>query len=496
MGQGERVACARYHGQNISMVTVITRKGNILEVSPPNEGVLRDVLSYTYFRKGLVYGQETINKIVSSYSVIGDKLYTTQGALKLITDRFTELGIQYTCADTGKVLLNPDYEYAEVTIGPVEFRHNQDEALAAIISNDSGVIEAVTAYGKTFLITLAAVLYHKHRILILTPSKTLFNSTYRRLMEHTADVGRVGNGYSETGMRIVLCTFRSILKAANQQYDVVFVDECHGLAADGCSSDFVKLKRYQKCIGLSATAFDRIDGANKLVEMMIGPSIFKTTYQSAVDAGSVVPINVEMIPVTKGPSSEVYQSTLAKKRNLYWNNLGRNKVIANALPDIAKKYNLRSDYQSLIIATTVIHAFQLSRYLPGYTVVYGGLSKAQLDKAKKMGAVDDDYKALRPKQLEELQKSFEADKLKHVIATTVWGEGVDFPALDMLVNVSGESTPIQLTQWTGRLSRINPSTGKSMGVVVDTMDDWDTWALGRAKQRRRQYLKNGGYMAT
>jgi ERCC4-related helicase len=97
------------------------------------------------------------------------------------------------------------------------------------------------------------------------------------------------------------------------------------------------------------------------------------------------------------------------------------------------------------------------------------------------------YVPLTTKQREVLQRDFEEGKLRKVIATGCWGEGVDFVYLDVLCNASGSASPIDIVQWSGRNSRMHD--GKLFGLVLDFNDAWDKWTLQRTKSRLSIYRK-------
>jgi superfamily II DNA or RNA helicase len=164
-------------------------------------------------------------------------------------------------------------------------------------------------------------------------------------------------------------------------------------------------------------------------------------------------------------------------------------LIAAAFKEMPKLPSFPDDPLMLILTATIDHAFRLRQYLPDFEVVYASLSKAKLDDLKKAGIVEEDYVSLTAKKRDELLKGFEQGKIRHAIATGCWGEGVDFVHLDVLANAAGQYSSIDTAQWAGRNSRIYE--GKQHGIVIDSMDQWDPWALSRAKQRMRVYKSKG-----
>lgn len=209
---------------------LIRRCGNLLEVSPPTTAVLEPALSYTHRKMNYdPFGANKKSMTIEDrplFRVTDGKLYTTQGALKLMTDALTAANVPYKFEDMRPVtVLEPDYEYLKMCMPNLEFRYKQDEILATLIALNSGVIVAPTAYGKTFIILALAALYPKANIIIASPSTALLRGTYRRMLEISPDVGRVGGGKKDP-RRITLSTFNSILRAPVDKCDILLIDEC------------------------------------------------------------------------------------------------------------------------------------------------------------------------------------------------------------------------------------------------------------------------------
>jgi superfamily II DNA or RNA helicase len=102
--------------------------------------------------------------------------------------------------------------------------------------------------------------------------------------------------------------------------------------------------------------------------------------------------------------------------------------------------------------------------------------------------------AITNKEKERIQKDFESGKLKKVIATGTWKEGVDFDQLAVLIRADGATSEIDSTQIPGRLSRLSP--GKDRGMLVDFDDQFNGWARRRSQQRLRTYRGHGWNIVT
>jgi hypothetical protein len=76
-----------------------------------------------------------------------------------------------------------------------------------------------------------------------------------------------------------------------------------------------------------------------------------------------------------------------------------------------------------------------------------------------------------------------------VIATDVWARGVSFDSLQVLFRADARSTPIIDEQIPGRVSRTH--AGKSVGILYDCEDSFDTRFRAAAMRRRANYKDKG-----
>jgi superfamily II DNA or RNA helicase len=466
-------------------------------------GLLHQTLTYTHrkmnydmftnFRGG---AKDVTYVPVSLYREREGKLYTTQGMLRRIQDRLAAAGIPVVYEDLRpKLTLEPDYEHLRRCMPNLEFRLKQDEILARIIALDSGVFKAPTAYGKTFIMLAVAALFPAANVIITSPSTALLRSIYRRLLQITPDVCRIGGGHCDKPGRVTLCTYNSLLKAPVHSCDILLVDECHKAAAPNISDSLAKINNPVKIFGMTATPTGRSDSAELAIEALIGPIIYRIEYDEAAASGLISQLYVWMInmPAALAPCHSIrYSSKVAKKRWCYWRNTTRNKALATAVTDCVQRFNINADPQVLVLAETVEHAFRLQANMPEFEIVYAGMPLDQQLTLKDLGLIDPDFKPMTSAQREDILRRFEQGTAKRVIATGCWGEGVDFTHLDVLVNASGASSPISTVQWAGRASR--KYAGKQYGLLIDSMDQWDPWALSRAKTRLSHYKTQGWHV--
>jgi len=471
----------------------IRRSGNVLEIIPAMQDLLDPVLSYNH--RYMNYDPHAADRSMlirkrDLYRVDGNKLYTTQGALQLVIDTFKRYKVPCVYEDLrSERNLEPDYEHLKMCMPELQFRLKQDEILAHLIGKGSGVIVAPTAYGKTFIMLALAALYPKANIIMASPSTALLRGTYRRMLNITTQVGRVGGGQKDP-RRVTLSTYQSIMHANPEQCDILLIDECHRVAAPRISGDIARIRNPVKIFGMTATPKGRSDGADLSMEVLLGPIIYRIPYEEAAEHGLIAKIKVAMVDMPSGCCrirSCDRKTKPAKKRWCYWRNEVRNSRFANALLTWPEKCGIKNP-QTLVLTETTEHAFRMARHLPGFEVVYAGMDKGRQSALRAQGLLPDGFKPLTTAQRDNMLKDFEDGRLRSVIATGCWGEGVDFVHLDVVANMSGEPSPITATQWGGRNSRLHDD--KEFGLLIDSIDQWDTWANSRAKRRMTTYRKN------
>jgi superfamily II DNA or RNA helicase len=259
---------------------------------------------------------------------------------------------------------------------------------------------------------------------------------------------------------------------------MVLFDECHGAATDRIKELLIELNG-PFMYGFSASPEGRGDGADMEVKGLFGEVICTVTYQEAEKAGSVAPIEVRVVPVL---ADEISASTdVAKQRRGYWRNRIRNKAVAKAAQ------SFEEEEQVLVIVKTSEHALVLRKLLPEFSVVHAGISKEKWSNFVKQGlCTEEEYETIGKVDTDSMKDSFKEGKLRKVIATTTWKEGVDFPLLRGLVRADGMAGSIPAIQIGGRLSR-----GECAKVLYDFDDDFGDSYKRRSQKRIRVYKKNG-----
>jgi superfamily II DNA or RNA helicase len=360
-------------------------------------------------------------------------------------------------------------------------RAKQDEVLAAIIAAYRGVIVAPTGFGKTFIIIQLCRIYPQLKILITTMRANVVTDIYRRLIENDASIKaslcQGGNTFVPES-QVIVCTAGSLHKIDAAWPDILIYDEVHSASAKEVSKKLAGFSS-AKMFGFSASPKGRSDNTDLMTEALFGPPIINIEYKEASEKKLVAPIDVLMMHV-EGAIDTPIKTTAINRRGI-WRNYKRNKTIA----DVARK--MEKEGQVLILVSVVEHVLALHKLLPDYQFVFSKLDPKRWAELFNAGFTKDPV--CPTLNTVQLCSDFRDGRIKNVIATMCWREGVDFPELACLIRGDGQSGDIPSIQIPGRLSRLTAS--KKRGLLVDFYDDFGDLYRNRSQRRMQCYRKKG-----
>ena len=463
---------------------VITRSGNLIRVTPGLADLLGPLLTYRRRHQSGPSPDDVFYETVQLFHVDekDGSLIAPAGLTSRVCDFLRGIRRTIKFEDLRESTLpEPAYERLK------PLRGKQPEAMAAIITSDFGVIEAPTAFGKSFVIQMLCLLYPGINIIVCTPYTGLLRDLYAKLSEILTpnELGLVGDGKKELGCRVTLTTDRSLIKCDLAKCRIFIYDEVHR-AASPAASKVISRVRGARMYGFSASPYGRSDNADLETEALFGPRICRVTYQEALEDGNVAPIRVQVYSC-EGMHPYDHSNANVLDRHGVWRHAGRNRLAAQAVADARQK--LGSNVQILIMVKVVEHAVHLRRYLPDFELVYGNMKLEKKRTWIKQGLLPNDYVTLDSEKREALRQRFAAGDLKCVIATGTWSTGVDFPNLEVLIRCDGMTGNIPSTQIPGRATR--KAEGKTFGYVVDFDDSYSVTLNRRALRRLAIYKKKG-----
>ncbi len=361
-----------------------------------------------------------------------------------------------------------------------ELRVEQQAAAKAMLSHDTGVLAATTAFGKT---VVAAWLIAQRGVntIVLVHRRQLLDQWIERLSTFLAvpakSIGRIGGGRTRSTGRIDVAIIQSLVRKATvsdlvADYGHVIVDECHHLSAHS----FERVARAAKArfvVGLSATVA-RKDGHHPIIFMQCGP------VRHRVDAraqASTRPFDrfVLVQPTAFQPVRAPEPDKRVEFQSLYQELISddvRNRRIAD---DVIESVN--NGRSPLVLTERNDHLDSLEQLLathvPHLVALRAGTGKKQRQ------AVVDRLAAIP------------ADQGRVVLATGKYvGEGFDDPRLDTLFLTLPVSWRGTVTQYAGRLHRLYDSKRE---VRIYDYADVNVPMLGRMFDRRCRGYEALGY---
>ena len=361
-----------------------------------------------------------------------------------------------------------------------ELRPEQQSAANAMLRQETGVLAASTAFGKTvvaaYLIAVRSV-----NTLVLVHRKELLNQWVERLSQFLdiprESIGRIGGGKQKLSNVIDVAMIQTLGRKGKvddlvADYGHVVVDECHHLSAR--SFELVARQcRAKYFLGLSATVV-RKDGHHPIIFMNCGPVRYKVdeklqAAQRPFDHRVITRPTAFRLPssfaMDGGPGIQEVYGLLEKSAE-------RNEMIAY---DVIEA--IAAGRFPLILSERKDHIHILADMLRGkienVVVLQGGMGK---------------------KQRRELQQVLDGitENGKMVIAATgkYLGEGFDDPRLDTLFLALPISWRGTLAQYAGRLHRV---TQRKRDVLIYDYADLQVPVLSKMYGRRVKGYRAIGY---
>lgn len=385
-------------------------------------------------------------------------------------------------------------------VGVTPWRHQQ-EALDTAINKHRGLIQISTGGGKTAVIAMMYGLINVPGIIITQQNSLMYQLQDKLSGMLGMKVGCFGDGKFEYG-RLTVCmsqSLASLLKATRgvagsesdsetvypDEFDkksdalikkdrqrlrsllidspqFVGIDETHRAAASGAYAVIQNMHNAYWRFGYSATAYGfREDKKDYLIRAAVGDVLYEAGVDTLVGEKILVPVNIYGVEYShrgiKYPNSTTYGGLYT---DAVTKSDERNKlIIRSALSAYQAGKNI------LIAVTRVEHG----------KILEEALSRV-LSRSEVVFVYGEDVAATR----EHALKNFSNRRLPVLISTLI-KEGIDIPALDVVISARAESSRISTIQLMGRCMRSYP--GKTHATYIDIMDRQQKW-LGRHSKVR------------
>jgi len=367
---------------------------------------------------------------------------------------------------------------------PFKLRDYQTDALASVLQEKRGILYMVPRSGKTIVDIAAALILKLYPKVFFCRSLDIAYQTMDKYKEFAPEIniGLVGDGKVDI-KDVTLVTLQSAVSAFGEKYKwkrgekkeksigkkekkevqdlitnarFVTYDECHHVASSVSQFIFDHLESAEYVIGLSGTPW-REDNTDLLLEGLIGPIIYESSYSLLIEKGFLVAPTIYFVKVPsmsfpkKTPYSTVYKNYVVE-------NVVRNVYVKKAAEGLSKK-----GFLVLIIVREIKHGEVLNEMVSDSVFLHG------TDTSEKRKEVWADFR----------------DKKVKILITTLADEGMDIPRLDTVINAAGGKSSILAYQ---RLRILTPYKNKERAIFVDFLDD-APYLLGHSKKKMKLYKK-------
>lgn len=396
----------------------------------------------------------------------GKYIVLPRGLREDILKKFDNAGIRYKIEDkrTQGRELNISFKG--------ELRESQIPAAETMLENETGILHAATAFGKT-VVCCDMIARRGISTLILVDRADLMNQWIKRLdefldideelPEYQTKTGRtrkrkslIGNlqGAHDTLTGIVdVAMIRSLKKKDGfhpmlKEYAQVYFDECHHAASESAIEVLQEINA-KYVYGVTATP-KRGDGKEKINEFLLGPIRYRFTAKDRAEEQNIDHLVYPRFTRTVKPHHLSKTPYGNDAYELIRNNDVRDEQIIRDVADC-----VQAGRTPVVLTKYVDHANKLSERLKKYADRLILLTGTNGTKARRA-------------QVKELNEVDDSDSLILVGTGSLLGEGFDFPRLDtlfMATPVSGENV---VEQYVGRLNR--DYDGKENVIVYDYVD--------------------------
>ena len=362
-----------------------------------------------------------------------------------------------------------------------ELTPEQNDAVAALIKHETGVLAAATAFGKT-VVAAKMIAARARNTLILVHRRQLLEQWVARLQTfldiRPASFGVIHGGKKKPTGVIDVALMQSLVRRGIvsdlvADYGHVVVDECHHLSAVGFEA-IARAAKARYVLGLSATV-TRKDGHHPIIFMQCGPVRHRVDAKKQAATRpfehKVIFRRTEFRLLRDRPDEDpAIQKLYAKLAQ----DSARNDLIFD---DILSA--LERGRSPIVITERKDHlemlAGRLSKFAKNVVILRGGLGARHSEMARKT--------------LEAIPDSEE----RVLVATGRYlGEGFDDARLDTLFLTMPISWRGTLSQYTGRLHRLHAL--KRDVVIYDYVDENEPLLMKMASRREAGY-RSLGYRA-
>ena len=392
-------------------------------------------------------------------------------------------------------------DYSDLHLTPavaIEPRNYQQAALAAWNDHDRrGSVVLPTGSGKTFL-AIQAIADAGVSTLVVVPTIDLMNQWHATLTNAFGDqlldeIGVLGGG-SHTVTDLTVTTYDSAYRYINEygdQFGLLIVDEVHHLPAPTYQQiPEMTIAPYR--LGLTAT-YERADGQQEVLEDLLGPVV----YQEDVDelAGEylsdyeTIHLKVELTAEERKQYDEeyqIYRDYIHNHEFDIWKEKGYQEFLKRTSYDPHGRRALIAKQRAEEIARTAEKKLDtldnlLKRHYDDRTIIFTANNAFAYEISQEFIVPCITHQTVTDERTEILER-FRSGEYSMLVTSQVLDEGIDVPAANVGIILSGSASKRQYAQRLGRILRPTDDRHPARLFEIITDDTMETYVSERRRQ--------------
>jgi superfamily II DNA or RNA helicase len=380
----------------------------------------------------------------------------------------------------------------------IEPRDYQQAALAAWTDHDRrGSVVLPTGSGKTFL-AVQAIADAGVSTLVVVPTIDLMNQWHATLTNAFGGqlpdaVGVLGGG-SHNVTDITVTTYDSAYRYINEygdRFGLLVVDELHHLPAPTYQQiPEMTIAPYR--LGLTAT-YERADGQHEILEDLIGPVVYEENVDELageyLSEYETLHLKVDLTPEKREQYDEeyhIYRDYVDNHDFDIWKDGGYQEFIKRTSYDPHGRRALIAKQRAEEIARTAEKKLDtldnlLKRHYDDRTIIFTANNDFAYDISQEFIVPCITHQTQTDERTEILER-FRTGEYSMLVTSQVLDEGIDVPAANVGIILSGSASKRQYAQRLGRILRPTEERKPARLYEIITDDTMERYVSERRRQ--------------
>jgi len=427
------------------------------------------VLSYDHFywRKSFGRPEKVVQKMYCIEPGFKDAHLFHVGLLQRVIKHLDKKRIKYELINNA-----PEIFFEDINLPGVTLHKHQNRLVKKAVDSGRGVVIAPTGTGKSYILAGIASCFPDENILFLVHTTDLVKQMKEDTFEKFFPEEEIGvwTGTKKNLQRITVATHQSFVKVALdhvETFGVILIDEAHHVSdVTGNYGKILQFSMAHTKLGVTATEANSAK-ARWASEALLGPILDEYTSKEADDDDMLAKPKILMYPHSLGAEHCQVAEYKDKYRWGIVENHTRNiKIVELAIAQMKK------GMVTLITIANIKHGHNIQEVFAQYGY--------DLDFVSGTTSSDD---------RDKLKENLKSKKVLGAIASVIFLEGIDIPALDTVINAGAGVSKVHTVQRIGRALR--KTKDKKTATMIDFYDQTSATLERQSKARIKTYESKG-----